>query len=238
MHRFLKIQFDDLEMIIKTDSKQEDINLREAKKMNEIANGIFAPIYPIIADKIVKELNVLQGTCVDIGSGPGSLSIALAKITNLQMVLLDSSKEMHQYALNNICTNHLQNRCRLLPGDVHRIPLASNRVDLVISRGSVFFWDDLDKAFREIYRILAPGKRSFIGGGFGNSAVAHQVSEQMLKVNPDWKTLKGKNLSRNNRDRIKNTLKTLEIEFSAIEDDSEFWITIEKESQTTKIENS
>jgi len=210
--------------------KQEKAKSKKKDRMNELANGIFAPIYPIIAENIVNELNILQGVCVDVGSGPGSLAIALAKITDLQMILLDPSKDMHQHALDNIKACHLQNRVRLLSGDVHRIPLESGQVDLVISRGSVFSWEDLEQAFKEIYRILAPGGKSFIGGGFGNKAMTEQVTEQMLEINPNWKKFREKNFSQHNRDRIKNILNGCKNKYKTIEKETEFWIIMEKES--------
>jgi SAM-dependent methyltransferase len=41
-------------------------------------------------------------------------------------------------------------------------------VDLVVSRGSVFFWDDPAQGIREAHRVLRPGGWAMIGGGLGS----------------------------------------------------------------------
>lgn len=199
-----------------------------AARMNKVAQTIFAPVYPLIAEKIATTLKPSGGTCVDIGSGPGHLSIALARITDINFYLLDKCQDMHQYALENIYQTDMQDRFCLVPGDVHHIPLEDQSIDLVISRGSIFFWDDLSRAFSEIYRILTPGGHSFIGGGFGNRSIAQKVSLQMEALKPDWKKFKEKNLNPANKARMIAVLKSLGIRFDVIDDESGFWIIMEK----------
>ncbi|MBC7343666.1 MAG: methyltransferase domain-containing protein, partial [Clostridia bacterium] len=36
-------------------------------------------------------------------------------------------------------------------------------------QGFGVFWENLEKAFKEIHRVLAPGGIAYIGGGFGTS---------------------------------------------------------------------
>jgi len=47
------------------------------------------------------------------------------------------------------------------------MPLPSESVDLVFSRGSIFFWDDPAQGLQEVYRVLRPGGEAMIGGGRG-----------------------------------------------------------------------
>jgi len=49
------------------------------------------------------------------------------------------------------------------------IPLPDNCIDLVVSRGSIFFWQDKAQGIREVHRILRPGGVAMIGGGLGAS---------------------------------------------------------------------
>ena len=58
--------------------------------------------------------------------------------------------------------------------------------DLIVSRGSYIFWEDLEKALLEIYRILAPGGKTYIGGGLGNEKLAAAIHKKMQPIQPGW----------------------------------------------------
>ncbi len=60
----------------------------------------------------------------------------------------------------------LTGRVRGVEGDAQNLPFRSNFADLVVSRGSVFFWPDQLAGVMEAYRILKPGGVAFLGGGF------------------------------------------------------------------------
>jgi SAM-dependent methyltransferase len=49
-----------------------------------------------------------------------------------------------------------------------QLPLVDNYLDLVVSRGSIFFWDDPARGIREVHRVLRPGGCAMIGGGCGS----------------------------------------------------------------------
>ncbi len=49
-------------------------------QFDQIAREIFAPIYPVIAEQIVRKTGITAGQCLDVGCG-GYLGMALAKIT-------------------------------------------------------------------------------------------------------------------------------------------------------------
>ncbi|MBA4390969.1 MAG: SAM-dependent methyltransferase [Syntrophus sp. (in: bacteria)] len=155
-------------------------------KYDRIAREIFAPAYVAIAEMIKEKTGVTEGVCLDVGTGGGYLGIALARITNLDVLLLDSSREMLHIALPNIIEGGLETRVRILFGDVHKIPINDGSVNLVISRGSVFFWKDKAQAFTEIYRVLAPGGRAYIGGGLGTPDIQKQIKAKMKKLGRAW----------------------------------------------------
>ncbi len=68
-----------------------EINVVEFDK---IAREVFAPIYPVIAEQIIARTGINKGCCLDIGCGGGYLGLALAQITELEMVLFDELAEM------------------------------------------------------------------------------------------------------------------------------------------------
>jgi ubiquinone/menaquinone biosynthesis C-methylase UbiE len=197
--------------------------------MDEIARTLFAPIYPVIAQDIIVRFGITKGTCIDLGSGPALLAIAMAAQTDLDVIALDYSDRMHEAAMRNIEDAGLSDRIRLLCADVHDIPLADDSADLIISRGSVFFWDDIPTAFREIYRVLKPGGRTYIGGGFGTRELRDSISAEMIRRNPDWKEFNRKNISPENAGRFRTVLEEIGVpSFDIIYGDEGLWIVIAK----------
>jgi len=186
-----------------------------AQKFDKIAREIFAPAYPVIARQIIAHTGITKGTCLDIGSGGGYLGLALAKESDLAIYFLDESSEMLDIAQKNIEENQLTDRAKTVLGDVHDIPLPEQSVDLAISRGSVFFWEDRVKAFREIYRILAPSGAAYIGGGFGSVTIKEEISKKMdeqANGSEQWHNKVKKNLGPNAPIEFENALKAAEIQ--------------------------
>jgi SAM-dependent methyltransferase len=147
----------------------------DARQYDTFANTDFARIYPIIANQILDRTRVTEGTCLDIGSGPGSLALALAMLSTLNVTALDSSPEMYELAHKNIRLRGMEDLVTPVIGDVHAIPVPDATFNLVVSRGSYHFWDDLVVAFAEIYRVLRPGGIAYIGGGYGSSKIRDEV---------------------------------------------------------------
>jgi SAM-dependent methyltransferase len=89
----------------------------------------------------------------------------------------------------------LENRLSAVVGAAESLPFPDNTVDLVVSRGSIFFWDDPVKGLREVQRVLRPGGKAFIGGGAGSGypkwAVDQLIQDRKEKMQGDeadkWK---------------------------------------------------
>ncbi|MBP2134154.1 ubiquinone/menaquinone biosynthesis C-methylase UbiE [Methanomicrobium sp. W14] len=218
--------------------KRDEINMQGKKKfgkksanqMNDISKTVFAPVYPAIAKNLVEELKIKEGICIDLGSGPGSLAIAVAKITDLNVISFDNSREMQRKAEENIKNAGLSGKISILHGDVHKIPLDNDYADLIISRGSMFFWEDINKAFREIYRVLKPGGKTYIGGGFGSEEIFENVCREMDRLNPEWSDLRKKNLSEENKKRFETALENIGVTYEINTKENGFWIIISKET--------
>ncbi|QSZ26881.1 class I SAM-dependent methyltransferase [Aceticella autotrophica] len=199
-----------------------EINVKE---FDEIARNIFAPVYPVIAKQIKCRTGITTGTCLDIGSGGGYLGIELSKITDLSVILLDKSEEMLKIAGDNIIKNALETKVRTQLGDVHNIPFEDQTINLVISRGSIFFWHDLPKAFKEIYRILTPDGMAYIGGGFGTAKLKEQVATNMKKRNKEWKGGMIQTFGNNPVEMLDNQLNHAGIKnYKVIMDESGLWL--------------
>jgi ubiquinone/menaquinone biosynthesis C-methylase UbiE len=208
----------------------------DARQFDEVARTIFAPVYPLIADQIIQYTGITSGTCLDVGCGPGYLGAALAAKTDLHLLLLDQSEAMLELCERTLDENDLRGRAGLLPGDVGSLALPDGSVDLIISRGSIFFWEDLPRALGEIHRVLAPGGKTFIGGGFGNAAVKESIRLQMAERNQGKDQFGDKmrcNLGPEMRRRFEEGLQEAAInQFSILQDEEiGLWIMMHKPAQ-------
>lgn len=122
-----------------------------------------------VAEDVFNYCRPDQGLWVDLGSGSGGLGLALARGSCSTVVFVDSSAKALSDALENAKQSGLAGRARAVAGRAESLPLASGSVNLVTSRGSIFFWNDPPRGLREVYRILRPGARALVGGGFGSS---------------------------------------------------------------------
>ncbi|QEM67836.1 class I SAM-dependent methyltransferase [Geobacter sp. FeAm09] len=197
-----------------------------ARKFDDIARTIFAPAYPLLAGQIIERTRVTRGLCLDLGSGGGYLGLALVEKSDLQVCLLDESGEMQRIAEANITDRGLADRAWAVKGDVHSIPLQDGCVDLVVSRSSLFFWNDLVRAFGEIDRVLAPGGHAYVGGGFGSREVRDRIVSRMRERTPDWQP---KYNQYREDGRYVGSVRAAGIsDFRATRDESGFWITFQK----------
>jgi ubiquinone/menaquinone biosynthesis C-methylase UbiE len=162
-------------------------------EFDRIAREIFPPVYVAIAQQIKERTEITEGICLDIGAGGGYLGLALAPITNFHVYLLDNSREMLDIATRNIIEAGLEARVGILSADSDKIPINKESINLVISRGSVFFWEDKTEAFNEVYRVLVPGGKAYIGGGLGTPEIANEVKARMNKIDKNWPGRKDKN---------------------------------------------
>ncbi len=108
-----------------------------------------------------------SGLWVDLGSGEGGVGLALARKSQAHLVLVDPNGQALARAVEAACGAGLHERVSAVCGRAEQIPLRSGSVRLVVSRGSIFFWDDPAEGLREVYRVLGKGGQAVIGGGLG-----------------------------------------------------------------------
>ncbi|MBN1849316.1 MAG: class I SAM-dependent methyltransferase [Deltaproteobacteria bacterium] len=202
---------------------------RSPAEFNQLAMEVLSPLYPEVAEQIVYHIGITTGSCLDLGCGVGSLGLALARITQLEVILYDKSARMLEFAQQYIRDNSLEFRVKTLEGDVHSIPLPDGTMDLAISRSSLFFWKDPVQAFREIYRVLAPGGMSFIGGGFGNREIFREIDKKMVLKEPEWEKEYRKMVTKEKVSEYEDNLEQAGIsDYEVIHDAVNFWIMIKK----------
>ena len=115
---------------------------------------------------------------VDLGSGAGGLGLALLeRIPDGVMALLDPDAVALRRALDGARQRGLASRAVAVVCPAEQMPLPSESVDVVVSRGSFYFWRDRAQGLREVWRVLRPGGRAMIGGGLGTGYPAWARTE-------------------------------------------------------------
>jgi len=204
-----------------------------AKEFDEIARTIFWPLYPVVAGQMLARRGRSAGTCLDIGCGGGYLGLELARRSLFHLRLLDQSSQMLAIAQANLAAYGLSGRGEVILADVEAMPLPEASIDLAISRGSVFFWPDLAAAFKEIWRVLAPGGLAQIGGGFGSAAIREAIGDKMRARNggdDKWRAMVRRNLGPETRQKFTEALDEAGVAGAEIIDSEEegLWVVLRK----------
>lgn len=205
----------------------------DPEEFDSIARNIFRPIYPMIAQQIIAYTGISKGNCLDIGCGGGYLGLALASLSGLRVHFVDPLEEMLAIVRRNTAEERLAARSVILRGSAESIPLPDEAIDLAVSRGSVFFWDDLESAFQEIHRVLAPGGMAYIGGGFGSTQLKQEVIRKWEAKNGDSGQLREnmrRNIGPDAPQKYKAALERAAVPLNEIIHNQEvgLWITISK----------
>lgn len=149
------------------------------KGYDEIAEHIFYPIYADIAKSILERTGITGGKMLDIGCGGGHMGFAVMKMSSFYGSFVDIRPEAIEITTSRAKSLGLEDHCHFKSMDVHHLEFTDNTFDLIISRGSMPFWDNQLDAFREIYRVLAPGGKAYIGGGLGNAKLQESIRKKM-----------------------------------------------------------
>ena len=171
------------------------------KDYENIADNIIKKIYPyLITDlKNYYKKSLDNKVIAELGTGPGHVLEELLKENFDKVYGVDISLDMLMRAKSR---NAGHNKLQLINANVESLPFKDNSLDLIISRGSIFFWKNLDKALREIYRVLKNDGFLLVGGGYGISTPDRIVEEILNNFKKD--------ISKNVKPKL-NIDKTIEI---------------------------
>ena len=202
---------------------------QQGMSYDRIAEEIFAPIYPRIARDLLEATGVRGGRMVDIGCGGGHLGFAVMEQAPFEGLFLDICGEALTSARARAEARGLLDRCTFRTGDVQRMDLPDGCADLVISRGSMIFWEDQEAAFREIYRILAPGGCTYVGTGLGSTELREQIRAKMRSADPCWPRRLRENSLALSTPAYRALFQSLGWDFTILENESQGrWIILRK----------
>ena len=197
-----------------------------------IKNGGYAfmnVIYPLLVQQFVDDYDLMNGLALDIGTGPGFLGIELAKSTDMNIHFFDIDSKILDKAKSRYSTLEFTNKVYFVNGDVQNMDYSDDSVDFIMSRGSMWFWEEQKQALNEIYRILKPGGVAIIGGGLGRYMPETMYNRIMPMMQ---KRLEKRNETRPSLDELRLLLKETNIkEFKVFSDGvnrSGRWIEIRK----------
>ncbi|HBB36835.1 MAG: Methyltransferase [Candidatus Moranbacteria bacterium GW2011_GWC1_45_18] len=102
-------------------------------------------------------------TVLDLGSGAGFDCFLAAKMVggSGKVIGVDMTKEMIEKAKDN-AEKYGYTNVEFRPGEIEKLPIDDNSIDVVISNCVINLVPDKTKAFKEIYRVLKKGGKMYI----------------------------------------------------------------------------
>lgn len=94
---------------------------------------------------------------LDVGFGNGYMLSRLSKKLDAKLYGIDISADMVEKAIDKNTDGVTLNRIMLSQASVTDLPYNDGFFDTVYTINTVYFWDDMSKAFEEILRVLKSG---------------------------------------------------------------------------------
>jgi SAM-dependent methyltransferase len=133
--------------------------------------------YGYVAEDVMRLSQPVKGFWIDLGAGKGDVAIALIREAGNPVVMVDPDKDAMTKGLEAARQQGMQDRLLAVVGSAESLPFPDGVADLVVSRGSIFFWQDPVQGLREVQRVLRPGGKAFIGGGAGSGYPKEAVAK-------------------------------------------------------------
>ena len=117
----------------------------------------------LLETNLMLEAGIRQGLVLEIGTGPGYSGLEwLKKTENSRLKSLDISPDMIVIANRNAREYGLEARVEYIEGDAQDMPFDSDMFDGVFANGALHEWEQPEKVFNEIHRVLKTGGIFFI----------------------------------------------------------------------------
>jgi ubiquinone/menaquinone biosynthesis C-methylase UbiE len=132
--------------------------MADARRFNELMGGrLRRPEYQQLARQVVGMGVPPGGRVLDVGTGPGFVAIAVAKLlqgSGCEVVGLDLSRAMLTLAAENAAKAGLDGMLTWREGDARAMPFDDGEFDFVVCNDSLHHWEYPPAIFDEIARVL------------------------------------------------------------------------------------
>lgn len=96
-----------------------------------------------------------DNVCLDIGCGGGAnVRKLLEKSPYGRVVGIDHSEISVEKSKKINKAGIESKRCEILQGDVMKLPFRDKTFDVITAFETIYFWPDINEAFKQVYRVL------------------------------------------------------------------------------------
>ena len=96
-----------------------------------------------------------EDVCLDIGCGGGAnIRKLLEKSPYGRVVGIDYSEISVEKSRKINKAGIESKRCEILQGDVMKLPFRDKTFDVITAFETIYFWPDINEAFKQVYRVL------------------------------------------------------------------------------------
>jgi ubiquinone/menaquinone biosynthesis C-methylase UbiE len=127
----------------------------------------FSDVLPKAAIEISKECDINQGLVLDIGFTAPYISLELSRMSSAHFDVLVVDSIEAKICSTRIAERGLAERFTIHIATVDSLPFTDTAFVLVIAREAMRFWQQNEKAYREINRVLKNQGLAILGAGFG-----------------------------------------------------------------------
>lgn len=148
-----------------------------------MADQVFSPVYPVYARMMIERTKKRSGRLADLGAGGGHLGFAVMDIGDFESVtFIDKNSDALDTVKMRAEARGYEKESSFVLSDAMDIDVPDNSFDLVVSRGSLPFWEDKAKGIREVYRILKEDGCAYLGGGIGGDMRQTKRIERLMEL--------------------------------------------------------
>jgi ubiquinone/menaquinone biosynthesis C-methylase UbiE len=127
------------------------------------AHADFADSNQWYADHFISEYPDHLGEIVDLGCGPGDVTLRIARIArNVRVVAVDGSAAMLDFARKAVDSAQLSNRITVHLGRLPGLSLPAHRFDAVLSKDMLHHLPDPQALWSEVRRLGRPGAAVYV----------------------------------------------------------------------------